>query len=101
MGCVFCATGQMGFARNLTSTEIFEQAMRFARELEAEGDRLSNVVLMGMGEPFHNYDAVLEAIHRLMNDSGHWCATHHCKYRWTCSTDSTLCRRRVTGHTGD
>lgn len=70
MGCVFCATGQMGFARNLTSAEIFEQAMIFARELEAQGERLSNVVLMGMGEPFHNYDAVLEAILRLMSDLG-------------------------------
>ncbi len=70
MGCVFCATGQMGFSRHLTSTEIFEQALRFAIELEAEGDRLSNVVLMGMGEPFHNYDASISAIHRLMNDLG-------------------------------
>lgn len=70
MGCVFCATGQMGFARQLSSTEIFEQAALFARELEAEGERLSNIVLMGMGEPFHNYDATLEAIHRLMSDLG-------------------------------
>lgn len=70
MGCVFCATGQMGFARHLTASEIFEQAMRFAQELAAEGDRLSNVVLMGMGEPFHNYDESLKAIRRLMNDLG-------------------------------
>lgn len=70
MGCVFCATGQMGFARHLTATEIFEQAVRFAAILEAEGQRLSNVVLMGMGEPFHNYDATLTAVHRLMNDLG-------------------------------
>ncbi|MCA9893434.1 MAG: 23S rRNA (adenine(2503)-C(2))-methyltransferase RlmN [Anaerolineae bacterium] len=70
MGCVFCATGQMGFARNLTSTEIFEQAYRFAQLLAQEGERLSNIVLMGMGEPFHNYDAVMEAIHRLMDDLG-------------------------------
>lgn len=70
MGCVFCATGQMGFARNLTSTEIFEQAMRFARELETKGERLSNIVLMGMGEPFHNYDAVMDAIHRIMGELG-------------------------------
>lgn len=70
MGCVFCATGQMGFARNLTSTEIFEQAMDFAKELNAQGERLSNVVLMGMGEPFHNYDQSLAAIHRLMDDLG-------------------------------
>lgn len=70
MGCVFCATGQMGFSRHLTAAEIFEQAMLFACHLEAEGDRLSNVVLMGMGEPFHNYDNTLQAIHRLMDDLG-------------------------------
>jgi 23S rRNA (adenine2503-C2)-methyltransferase len=67
MGCIFCATGQMGFARNLTSGEIVEQAIYFARELESQGDRLSNVVLMGMGEPLHNYDNTLRAI-RTMND---------------------------------
>lgn len=70
MGCVFCATGQMGFARHLTATEIFEQAMAFARILESRGERLSNVVLMGMGEPFHNYEPVLEAVRRLMHDLG-------------------------------
>ncbi|MDX1993667.1 MAG: 23S rRNA (adenine(2503)-C(2))-methyltransferase RlmN [bacterium] len=70
MGCVFCATGQMGFARHLQADEIFEQAMRFARDLEAEGERLSNIVLMGMGEPFHNYDQSLKAIQRLMDDLG-------------------------------
>lgn len=70
MGCVFCATGQMGYVRNLTASEIFEQTMYFARELEREGERLSNVVLMGMGEPFHNYDAVLAAIQRMMSDLG-------------------------------
>jgi 23S rRNA (adenine2503-C2)-methyltransferase len=70
MGCVFCATGQMGLVRHLTATEIFEQAVRFACDLEAEGERLSNVVLMGMGEPFHNYEASLVAIRRLMNDLG-------------------------------
>ncbi|MFN8377297.1 MAG: 23S rRNA (adenine(2503)-C(2))-methyltransferase RlmN [Anaerolineae bacterium] len=68
MGCVFCATGQMGFARHLTADEIFEQAIYFARELAARGERLSNVVLMGMGEPFHNYDASIEAVRRLMRD---------------------------------
>lgn len=70
MGCAFCATGQMGFARHLSSAEIFEQAQRFSLELRARGERLSNVVLMGMGEPFHNYDPVLAAIRRLMADLG-------------------------------
>jgi len=70
MGCVFCATGQMGFSRHLTASEIFEQALFFARDLEARGERLSNIVLMGMGEPFHNYEASLEAVRRLMSDLG-------------------------------
>lgn len=70
MGCVFCATGQMGFARHLSAGEIVEQALIVARALEAEGARLSNVVLMGMGEPFHNYDNTLEAIRRLMDKDG-------------------------------
>ncbi len=68
LGCVFCATGQMGFSRHLTATEIFEQAMVFAGELAGRGERLSNVVLMGMGEPFHNYEASVAAVKRLMDD---------------------------------
>lgn len=70
MGCVFCATGQMGFARHLSPGEIVEQALHVARTLEGQGDRLSNVVLMGMGEPFHNYDNTLAAIRRLMDEDG-------------------------------
>jgi 23S rRNA (adenine2503-C2)-methyltransferase len=70
MGCVFCATGQMGFGRNLTAGEIFEQAMLFARELAARGERLSNIVFMGMGEPFHNYEATLAAVRLLMTRLG-------------------------------
>ena len=70
MGCVFCATGQMGFARNLSAGEIVEQALEFARQLEATNERLSNVVLMGMGEPLHNYDETLAAIQRLNDPAG-------------------------------
>lgn len=70
MGCVFCATGQMGFARHLTSGEIVEQALYFARLLEQSGERLSNVVLMGMGEPLHNYDHSVKAIHALNHPDG-------------------------------
>ena len=69
MGCVFCATGQMGFARHLTPGEIVAQPVALARRLDAEGERLSNVVMMGMGEPLHNYDATLAAI-RTMTDPG-------------------------------
>jgi 23S rRNA (adenine2503-C2)-methyltransferase len=67
MDCVFCATGQMGFKRNLSSGEIVEQVIYFARELAKKGKKVTNVVIMGMGEPFHNYDAVMAAIN-LMND---------------------------------
>ncbi len=65
--CAFCSTGQAGFTRNLTSTEIFSQARFFARELSARGKRITNIVFMGMGEPFHNYDAVMGAV-ALLND---------------------------------
>lgn len=62
MGCVFCATGQMGFKRHLSSGEIVEQVMYYARLLHAEGQEVTNIVVMGMGEPFHNYDNTLAAI---------------------------------------
>ena len=70
MGCVFCATGQMGFKRNLSSGEIVEQVIYFARMLNERGERVTNVVVMGMGEPFHNYDATLAAIDRLNDSDG-------------------------------
>ena len=70
MGCVFCATGQMGFARHLSTAEIFAQATYFAADLAARGERLSNIVLMGMGEPFHNYTSSLEAVRWLMDRLG-------------------------------
>jgi 23S rRNA (adenine2503-C2)-methyltransferase len=70
MGCVFCATGQMGFARHLRTEEILEQVWRFDRELKAEGSRLSNVVMMGMGEPFHNYEAAVQAMRRINTEVG-------------------------------
>lgn len=69
MGCVFCATGQMGLKRNLTSGEIVEQVLYYARNLREQGDVVTNVVVMGMGEPFHNYDATIQALDRL-NDNG-------------------------------
>lgn len=66
MGCGFCATGQAGYDRNLTVGEIVEQFVR-ARKA-AEPRRLSNVVFMGMGEPFANYPNVMATIDRLMTD---------------------------------
>jgi 23S rRNA (adenine2503-C2)-methyltransferase len=70
MGCVFCATGQMGFGRNLSSGEIVEQVLHYARKLATQGEKVTNIVVMGMGEPFHNYDETLNAISRLSHPAG-------------------------------
>ena len=70
MGCVFCATGQMGFKRHLTSGEIIAQVMYYARMLRDVNESVTNIVLMGMGEPFHNYDNTMEAIDRLNDPNG-------------------------------
>ena len=67
MGCVFCATGQMGYKRNLSTGEIVEQVLQFASELKTNGMQVTNIVIMGMGEPFQNYDAVMNAVN-LLND---------------------------------
>jgi 23S rRNA (adenine2503-C2)-methyltransferase len=70
MGCVFCATGQMGFFRNLRVGEIVSQVLYFARQLAAAGDAVTNIVMMGMGEPLHNYGPTLTAVDRLTDPSG-------------------------------
>ena len=97
MNCSFCATGQGGFQRNLTSGEILEQVLFFARELAISNPQhlhctsplgsphpweipgawgkvqvspISNIVFMGMGEPFANYDHVMAAIRRLNDPQG-------------------------------
>ncbi len=88
MGCVFCATGQMGYTRHLTAGEIVAQAVHVARALRVVGpaagraadhtrptagstnERLRNLVLMGMGEPLHNYDAVMHAVDILRDPNG-------------------------------
>lgn len=65
LGCVFCSTGQMGFTRNLSSGEILGQILFVMRELEAKGEKLSNIVYMGMGEPFLNYANVMRSVNAL------------------------------------
>ena len=70
MGCVFCATGQMGFFRHLQAGEIVAQVLYFARQLSAEDKYVTNIVLMGMGEPLHNYDNTLAAIKTLTDKAG-------------------------------
>ncbi len=65
--CAFCATGQLGFKRNLATGEIVDQVLYFARLLKQKGEQVNNLVFMGMGEPFLNYDNVLAAINFLNN----------------------------------
>ena len=70
MACGFCATGQAGFTRHLTTGEIVEQVVQAARLARDSGRRLSNVVFMGMGEPLANEARVWEAVERLHGDLG-------------------------------
>ncbi|MEM1418276.1 MAG: 23S rRNA (adenine(2503)-C(2))-methyltransferase RlmN [Myxococcota bacterium] len=72
MGCVFCASGVAGLQRHLSAAEIIGQVL-LGRQLlveDDEGDRLRNVVLMGMGEPLHNYDAVARALVLMTHPDG-------------------------------
>jgi 23S rRNA (adenine2503-C2)-methyltransferase len=78
VNCMFCSTGRQGFNRNLTTGEIVgqlwwaEHALRAALGLTAENERvISNVVLMGMGEPLQNYDAVLPALRLMLDDDAY------------------------------
>jgi 23S rRNA (adenine2503-C2)-methyltransferase len=67
MGCVFCATGQMGFERNLSAAEIVTQVLHVAKFLRGRGQHVTNVVFMGMGEPLANYGETVRAV-RLLTD---------------------------------
>lgn len=70
MGCGFCATGQAGFTRHLTTGEIVEQVVHATRRARSRERRVSNVVFMGMGEPLANEPAVWSAVERLHGDLG-------------------------------
>jgi 23S rRNA (adenine2503-C2)-methyltransferase len=86
LGCTFCATGQMGFERHLTAGEMVGQVLYLARELRHQPwtapdgevlDRLTNLVLMGMGEPLHNYDQTLLALRILNSPEGFGLGARH------------------------
>ena len=67
MACAFCATGQSGFSRNLSAGEMFDQVKLVEHDF---GKRVSNVVAMGQGEPFENYEACLRALRRMNSKTG-------------------------------
>jgi 23S rRNA (adenine2503-C2)-methyltransferase len=77
VGCVFCATGRLGLVRNLTIAEIVEQ-LCYARQIAlTTGRHLRNVVFMGMGEPLHNFDALVETVDWIIGDDGFGISPRH------------------------
>ena len=77
MGCVFCATGQMGFEKNLKAEEIVTQVIHFAEILQHRGEHVTNLVFMGMGEPMANYDEMIRAIKILTHNRGFGIGQRH------------------------
>ena len=68
--CDFCATGKMGIAQNLSVAEILDQVLQAGQMLAEEDRRLNNIVFMGMGEPFHNEDALHQVVEQLLSPQG-------------------------------
>jgi len=77
MGCVFCATGQMGFEKNIKAEEIVAQVIHFADILQQRGEHVTNLVFMGMGEPMANYDEMIRAVRILTHDRGFGLGQRH------------------------
>jgi 23S rRNA (adenine2503-C2)-methyltransferase len=77
MGCVFCATGQMGFETNLKAEHIVSQVIHFADILQQRGEHVTNLVFMGMGEPMANYDEMIRAVRILTHDRGFGLGQRH------------------------
>ncbi|MBI2342867.1 MAG: 23S rRNA (adenine(2503)-C(2))-methyltransferase RlmN [Deltaproteobacteria bacterium] len=70
MGCTFCHTGTMGLVRQLTQGEILGQILAARAMLAGRGEALTNIVLMGMGEPLHNYEQTVAAVRIMIDDRG-------------------------------
>ncbi len=71
LGCKFCATGKLGFTRNLLAEEIYDQVVEIRKMAEKEYSlSLTNIVLMGMGEPLLNYENVLKAMNLIISENG-------------------------------
>ena len=77
MGCVFCATGQMGFETNLKAEHIVSQVIHFAELLQQRDEHVTNLVFMGMGEPMANYDEMIRAVKILTHPRGFGLGQRH------------------------
>jgi 23S rRNA (adenine2503-C2)-methyltransferase len=94
VGCPFCATGELGFGRDLSAAEILDQVRAATRTLASDGRRLTNIVFMGMGEPLLNLDRVLEAVEALNDPARFGLGARHI----TVSTSGVVPGiRRLTG----
>jgi 23S rRNA (adenine2503-C2)-methyltransferase len=80
--CAFCASGKEGLIRNLTAAEIFEQVYQIQIRLQKQGEKVTHIVFMGMGEPLENYDEVVLAIRMLCDEK----RLHFSERRITVST---------------
>ncbi len=91
IGCSFCASGLLKKSRDLTGGEIVEQIMKVQQHLDEKGEeeRVSNIVVMGIGEPFDNYDNLMDFL-RVVNDHkrfGHWRETYYRIDKRHCTED--------------
>jgi len=77
MGCIFCATGQMGFETNLKAEDIISQVIHFEEILRQRGEHVTNLVFMGMGEPMANYDEMIRAVKILTHPRGFGLGQRH------------------------
>lgn len=96
MGCNFCASGVMGLKRHLSTWEIVDQVLQIQNAIRDQGERVANVVFMGLGEPLHNYDEVLRAVHLLNLSEGLGIGMRHL----TISTSGLVPQIRQLAETG-
>lgn len=86
LNCSFCSTGKQGFNRNLSLSEIIGQLWVVRREVESRGQKITNVVMMGMGEPLLNFDPVVSAMALMVSDQAYGLS----KYKVTLSTSGLV-----------
>ena len=98
MGCRFCASTLDGLERNLTPSEMLRQVYQIQK---ITGERVSNIVIMGTGEPLDNYDNFLKFIHMVSDEHAQYQPEkYHGVYLWNCTEHPETCRRKAADHAG-
>ena len=87
IGCTFCASTLGGLKRNLEAGEIVAQVVEVQHALDEKEERVSSVVVMGIGEPFDNYDELMTFLRIVNHEKGieYWCKTYYSFNKWNCS----------------